>query len=59
MLSVYSGISMNYLVHIVLNGPQNPYVNQDTKKYLPNFPTQKNPGVAPLKSFSFLISSVI
>ena len=47
MLSGYAGISTNYLVHIVLNGPQNPYVNQDTKKYLPNSPTQKNPGVPP------------
>ena len=49
MLSGYAAISMNYPVHIVLNGPQNPYVNHDTKKYLPNLPTQKNPGVAPPK----------
>ena len=58
MLSGYACISMNYLVHIVLNGLQNPYINQDTKKYLPNSLTQKNPGVPP-KSFSFLISFVI
>ena len=33
-------------LHTVLNTPKNLYLNQATQeKYLPNFPTPKNPGI--------------
>ena len=54
MLSGYAAISMNYPVHIVLNGPQNPYVNHDTKKYLPNFLPKRTLEWAPQNPSAFL-----
>jgi len=32
-----------------LNTQKNPYLNQATKKYLPNIPTQKNTGIKNFK----------
>ena len=45
-------------LRIVLNTPKNPYLNQATpKKYSPNFPTQKNPGIKNFKHQKLLRSS--
>ena len=51
-----AGTTMN--LRIVLNTPKNPYLNQATpKKYSPNFPTQKNPGIKNFKPQKLLRSS--
>ena len=47
---VYSSCHLNnqkkYEYSKNLNTPKNPYLNQATpRKYLPNFPTQTNPGI--------------
>ena len=39
----YVGTTKN--LQIVLNTPQNPYLNQATRKLLPNFPSHKNPRI--------------
>ena len=39
-------VSTTTNIQVALNTPQNPFSNQATlKKYLANFPTQKNPGI--------------
>ena len=43
---------------IVLNTQKHPYLNRTTqKKYLPDFPTQKNPGIENFKPQKLLRSS--
>jgi len=46
-------------LQIVLYTQKNPYLNQATpKKYLPNFPTQKNPRIENFKPKNILQSSL-
>ena len=51
----YVGTATN--LQIVLNTPKNANLNQATQKYLPNFPTQKNPGIENFKPTKILRSS--